>query len=325
MTEKALIPITAGQVPAMDEQTRARVAGYLDSSISPNTRRAYAGFVGQFVTWCQRRGYAPLPADPVIIVEYLTGLADQGIKAASINSIRAAIRKAHEVAGYEDPTALPLVRQTLKGIRRQIGTAQAQKAPLLPVDIRALVGAIPAGTVKGKRDRALILLGFFTACRRSEVAALLVSDLSETIEGLSVTIRKSKTDQEGAGMVKAVTRQEDPAFCPVRATQEYLRAAGITSGPLFREIRKGGKVLPTAITGHSIGRLVKLSAGAAGLDPAKYSGHSLRAGLVTSAAKAGASMGEIMAQTGHKSTDTVTRYIRKARLFDDAVTRRIKI
>jgi integrase len=188
-----------------------------------------------------------------------------------------------------------------------------------------MLGKMKLSTIKGKRDKALLLLGFFTASRRSELSELQAEDLQETIEGLTVTIRRSKTDQEGRGLVKAVTRQDNPDFCPVRALQDYTTAAGITTGPVFREVTKGGQVGETALTGRSIARLVKDAAGKAKLNKATYSGHSLRAGLVTTAAKEGASMAEIMAQTGHKSTDTVARYIRKARLFDDAVTRRIKL
>ena len=206
-----------------------------------------------------------------------------------------------------------------------MGTAPVQKAPAMPADLRAMLSRLDLSTVRGKRDKAVILLGFFTASRRSELAALQVADLVETLEGLTVTIRRSKTDQEGAGMAKAITRQDNPDFCPVRAIAEYLKTAGITNGPVFREMKKGKKVMETALTGHSIARLVKGAAHGAKLDATKYSGHSLRAGLVTTAAKEGASMSEIMQQTGHKSTDTVTRYMRKARLFDDTVTRRIKL
>ena len=195
----------------------------------------------------------------------------------------------------------------------------------MPADLRAMLSRLDLSTIKGKRDRAMILLGFFTAARRSELATLQFADLAETVEGLTVTIRRSKTDQEGAGLVKAITQQDNPGFCPVRTLSEYMKAADITGGPVFGEIKKGGRIMDTALTGHSIARLVKDAAKAAKLDPAKYSGHSLRAGLVTTAAKEGASMAEIMQQTGHKSTDTVTRYIRKARLFDDTVTRRIKL
>ncbi|MHB1000026.1 MAG: tyrosine-type recombinase/integrase [Armatimonadota bacterium] len=306
-------------------ETAGDITEYLDASISDNTRRAYRTLWRQFDSWCDYQRFEALPASPETVVSYLIYIAKEGRKASTVNSTRAAIRLAHQSAGFPDPTDTPIVKQTLKGIRRKHGTAPVQKSAVLPPDIRAMVDTLDTTTLIGKRDRAIILLGFFTASRRSELKALTTDDIHETVEGLEIIIRKSKTDQEGQGFRKAVTRQDNPPFCPVRALSDYLQSAGIASGPVFRSIGKGGKVSKSALTGHSIACIVKDTAAKAGLNPDKYSGHSLRAGLVTTAAKEGASMIEIMAQTGHRSTDTVAKYIRKARLFEDTVTKRIKL
>ena len=210
----------------------------------------------------------------------------------------------------------PLGPQTLKGIRREKGTAPVQKAPVLTVDLRRMLKTVPADTLKGKRDRALLLVGFATGSRRSELVGLAVEDLEETPEGLVITIRKSKTDQEGKGIVKGIVRGEHPDTCPVSALLDWLQAASITSGPVFRHIGKGGR-LGEQLTAQSVALVVKKAARAAKLDPEKYSGHSLRAGLVTQAAKNGVSVSDIMRQTGHRSTETVNKYVRKVRVFDD--------
>lgn len=311
---------TARIPPVQDD-----IAEYLECSISDNTRKAYRTLWRQFDSWCDFERIEAIPATPETVASYLIYMAKFGKKASTVNSACAAIRLAHQSGGAPDPTAAPLVKQTLKGIRRKHGTASVQKAATLPPDIRAMVDTFDTATLIGLRDRAIILVGFFTASRRSELIGLNVCDIEETVEGIKVTIRRSKTDQESKGFMKAVTRQDQPSYCPVRALRTYLESAGIVEGPVFRSIAKGEKVSMKALSGQAIACIVKSAAANAGLDSGKYSGHSLRAGLVTTAAREGASMIEIMSQTGHKSTDTVVKYIRKARLFDDTVTKRIKL
>ncbi|MHB1000896.1 MAG: site-specific integrase [Armatimonadota bacterium] len=301
------------------------ISEYLECSISVNTRRVYRTLWWQFESWCCKKCLNKLPASLETVVSYLIYLAKKGRKASTLNSSRAAIRLAHQSAGLLDPTDTPFVKQALNGIKRKHGTAPVQKAAILPSDIRAMISTIDSSTIKGKRDKAILLLGFFTTSRRSELEKLTMDDINETAEGLEVIIRKSKTDQKSKGFRKAVVRQDNPSFCAVRALMCYLQSAGIKSGPLFRSIGKSGRISKNVLTGCSISHIVKDTAAKAGLDPTRYSGHSLRAGLVTTAAKEGASMIEIMAQTGHKSTDTVIKYICKARLFDDTVTKCIKL
>lgn len=304
-------PLSPAVVAAV-ESARA----YIGSSIASNTQRAYAAQWRAFAAWCEENGADSLPAAPGTVAAYLASMADSGKKVATMDSARAAIRKAHEASGHPDPTAAPLVKQTLKGIRRQKGVAVTQKAPVLTADLRRMMAVIPSDTLRGKRDRAVLLVGFAGAFRRSELVALTVEDIQETVEGVLLTIRRSKTDQEGRGDEKGIERGEYPDLCPVSALLDYLRAAGITSGPVFRNIGKGGRV-GEQLTAQSVALIVKASASAAKLDTAKYAGHSLRAGMVTQAAKNGVPVIDIMRQTLHRSTETVNRYVRKATIFED--------
>jgi integrase len=207
-----------------------------------------------------------------------------------------------------------MVRNTLKGIRRTLGTAAAQKSPTLTDDIRAMVGATDACLI-GARDRALILLGFAGAFRRSELVGLNIADCAFGKDGLTVTLRRSKTDQDGTGRKIGIPYGSNPETCPVRTIQAWLEVAGINSGPLFRSINRHGRVQSGRLSDIDVARVVKKLAERAGLDPVKYAGHSLRAGHATSAAIAGASERSIMAQTGHRSVQMVRRYIRDGSLF----------
>ena len=174
-------------------------------------------------------------------------------------------------------------------------------------------------TLIGKRDKALLLVGFAGGFRRSELVGVTVENIEETPEGIIIHLLKSKTDQEGKGRLVGIRRSDNPATCPVRALFAWVYTAGITSGPVFRAVDRHGMV-KESLTAQSIALVVKTACSAAGLDSAKYSGHSLRAGLVTQAAKNKASVIDIMRQTGHKSTETVNRYIRKANIFEDNVS-----
>jgi integrase len=225
-----------------------------------------------------------------------------------------AITEAHKAAGMESPTHSGVVRNTLKGIRRTLGTAPTQKAPALTDDIRAMVDATDAGMI-GTRDRALVLLGFAGAFRRSELVGLDVEDCVFGKDGLTVTLRRSKTDQDGAGRKIGIPYGSNPETCPVRTIQAWMELAGISSGPLLRSINRHGKLGPGHLSGIDVARVVKRLAERAGLDAVKFAGHSLRAGHATSAAIAGASERSIMNQTGHRSVQMVRRYIRDGSLF----------
>jgi integrase len=236
------------------------------------------------------------------------------LKVGSIQRRLNAISEAHKATGMESPTHHPIVANTMKGIRRTKGTAPAQKAAALTDDIRAMVDATDTGLI-GFRDRALILLGFAGAFRRSELVKLDVEDCAFGKDGLTVTLRRSKIDQTGKGRKIGIPYGSNPDTCPVRNVQSWIEAAGITAGALFRSLNRHGQTQQSRLSGIDVARVVKKLAERAGLDPAKYAGHSLRAGHATSASIAGASERSIMKQTGHRSVQMVRRYIREGNLF----------
>jgi integrase len=254
-----------------------------------------------------------LPATPETVAAYIAACADH-LKVGSIQRRLNAIAEAHKATGLESPTATGMVRNTLKGIRRTFGTAQTRKAAVLTDEIRTMVEVADDGTI-GARDRALILLGFAGAFRRSELVGLDVEDCAFSRDGLTVTLRRSKTDQDGAGRRIGVPYGSNPQTCPVRTIQAWIEHAGISAGPLFRSLNRHGQVQPGRLSGIDVARVVKKLVERAGLDAAKYAGHSLRAGHATSAAIAGASERSIMNQTGHRSVQMVRRYIRDGSLF----------
>jgi integrase len=171
-------------------------------------------------------------------------------------------------------------------------------------------------TIAGSRDRCLLLLGFASALRRSELSALNVDDLSFVDLGIVITVRRSKTDQQAHGRQIGVPRGGNPETCPVRTTREWLARAAISSGPVFRPIDRHHSVAVSRLSDRSVATIVKRAAEAAGLDPARFAGHSLRSGFATAAAQAGATEMQIMRQTGHRSTDVLRRYIKPTTLFD---------
>jgi integrase len=254
-----------------------------------------------------------LPAAPDTVAAYIADCA-QRLKPGSIQRQLNAIAEAHKAAGLESPTHNAVVKNTMKGIRRTLGTAPAQKTAALTDDIRAMVDAAGDGTI-GARDRALILLGFAGAFRRSELVGLDTADCAFGKDGLTVTLRRSKVDQEGAGRKVGIPYGSNPETCPVRTMQAWIEAAGLGTGPVFRSINRHGHIGPGRLSGIDVARIVKKLADRAGLDSAKYAGHSLRAGHATSAARAGASERSIMNQTGHRSVQMVRRYIREGSLF----------
>jgi integrase len=227
------------------------------------------------------------------------------------------ITKAHQAAGFADSPASTrhfVVGETLKGIRRTIGTAQHGKAPLLSADIRRIVAARREDLL-GLRDAALVLVGFAGGFRRSELAGIDICDLKFSADGVVVTVRKSKTDQEGAGREVGLPFGASPDTCPVRSLRQWLDRAGLRVGPGFRAVGKYGHVSRRGLHSDSIGKLLKRAAGRAGLKVEELGGHSLRAGCVTQAAMNGVREFVIMRQTGHKTIATLRRYIRSGEIF----------
>ncbi len=253
------------------------------------------------------------PALPETVAAYIAECAGR-LKVGSLQRRLNAIAEAHKAAGLTSPTGSPVVRNAMKGIRRTMGTAPTQKTAALTDDVRSMVDASDGGII-GLRDRALILLGFAGAFRRSELVGLDMEDCTFNRDGLTITLRRSKTDQEGAGRKVGIPFGANPETCPVRTLQAWTEQATTTNGPLFRSINRHGQVQRGKLSGIDVARIVKKLALRAGLDPAKYAVHSLRAGHATSAAIAGASECSIMNQTGHRSVQMVRLYIRDGSLF----------
>ena len=293
----------------------ADVADDLKAARSENTRRAYRQGFRIWSDWAQAAGVDPIPATPESVAGFISNQARAGRKPATLNQRLCAISSAHKLAGVPDPTQNELVRETLKGIRRKYGVKQDRKKALDNMDLIKVLAHIDRDTLKGKRDAALLLLGFSAALRRSEIAALDVADIElRSGKGLVVTLAKSKTDQEGEGAEKAIPLGRGDS-CPVRAYMQWIHAAGIESGQAFRSVTKGGAV-GKAISGAAIAQLIKRLTKQAGLE-GNYSGHSLRVGFVTSAAAADKSTAKIMEQTGHKTPAMISLYTRSNDAWED--------
>jgi len=290
-----------------------QVREFIRASKADSTVRGYRSDWKEFCSWCGAHGVCALPAMPEAVASYIAECASR-LKVGSIQRRLNAITEAHKAIGHDSPTHSAIVTNTMKGIRRMLGTAPAQKAPALTDDIRAMVDTADTGLI-GLRDRALILLGFAGAFRRSELVSLDVGDCGFGKDGLTVLLRRSKTDQSGEGRKIGIPYGSNPDTCPVRVLQDWLAQAGVADGPVFRPLNRHGQIQPERLTPGQVARIVKKLAERAGLDPAKYAGHSLRAGHATSAAVAGASERSIMNQTGHRSVQMVRRYIRDGNLF----------
>ena len=277
------------------------------ASLSDGTKRGYQQDIAHFEAW---GGSIPASADT--IAAYLADLATS-YKTATIVRRVTALSKAHDAMGAANPTKSELVRATMRGIKRTNGTATREAKPILREDLFQMLDCIGDST-KDMRDKALLLLGFAGAFRRSELVGLDVSDIEHVRQGIVVTLRRSKTDQNGAGRKIGIPFGRSK-WCPVKQLADWLEHAKIETGPLFRGINRHGHVADQRLSGEAVCVIVKQRAEAAGFDPTGYSGHSLRAGLATSAAMAGASAWKIRQQTGHASDAMLNRYIRDGDMF----------
>jgi len=320
MTEDAknpLVPAAPPAAPPLAEIEAARF--YLDAARATATRRAYAADWARFAAWRAARGAAVgLPAPPAIVALYLSELAGRGLAPNSIARALAAIGHRHRQAGLIAPHRAEgggVIADMLSGIRRRHGIPPDRKDAADAEIVTRLLRSIEGDSLAALRDRALIAFGMALAARRSELVALDVADLAFEEHGLRVTIRRSKTDQEAAGAVVAVP--EGRRLTPLAHLRAWLAAAGITEGPVFRPLWKGNRAREARLSDHAVARIVQARAAEAGLDPARYAGHSLRAGFVTSAARAGADVWKIQQVSRHKSLRVLSGYVRDARLFDD--------
>lgn len=300
------------QLASLTESAR----GYADEARAPATRRAYRGGWRAWVVWCGDHNIVPMPASPESIAVYLAALADRGCAVATIERALVAISQAHRMAGHPSPRSNEALRSVLKGIRRRCGVAPRQKMALLPEQLREMIALLPENR-RGARDRALLLIGFAGALRRSELVALKLADAKFSADGLIITIRRSKADQEGAGREIGIPPGGRAETCPVRALRAWLDVSGIHEGPLFRAVDRHGRVAANRMEAGSVARAVQRAAADAGLEARLFGGHSLRAGLVTAAARAGKAERVIMEQTGHRTVMMLRRYIRRGSLFVD--------
>jgi integrase len=294
---------------------RARV--YVASSKATSTRRAYAIAYRTFALWCEARHLPSLPAAPGTVAIFLATLADAGRAVNTIEKHLAAVAHVHREHGIDWSSSAPAVRETMAGIRRRLaGAVVMKKAPARDEELAALVATL-GDDLSALRDRALLTLGWFAASRRSEIVALDVGDVVFEREGLRVNVRRSKGDQQGIGMSKGIPFAGDPLLCPVRALRAWLDAATIAEGAIFRGVDQKGRISEKRLCDRTVARIVQRTAESAGLDPALFAGHSLRAGFITTAAKRGKSLDAIMRQTRQKSVEVVRGYIRHATIFDD--------
>ena len=310
---RLLQPRGAEHQAARLEELGERASAYIEGAKAENTRRSYRSDWADFTAWCVKYRRQSMPASPDTVAYYLADRS-QDLKTSTLQRRLSTIAEAHRAAGIESPAKHAQVRYVWAGICREKGVAQSHMKPTLTKHIREMVENLP-DSLLGVRDRALILLGYAGAMRRSELVGLDVTDLAIAEEGLVVMIRKSKTDQVGVGRKIGIPFGVHPETCPVRAVQAWIEEADIDEGPLFRSVNKHGDVSDRRLSDQVVADVVKRSLLAAGKSARKYAAHSLRAGLITQAAMACVSERAIQDQSGHKSLAVMRRYIRDGSLF----------
>ena len=287
----------------------------LKNSKSANTLRAYSSDYKDFSTFCAKNNFTALPTDPKILTLYLTQLS-QTSKFSTLKRRIASISVVHKLKGHYIDTKHPLIIENLLGIKRKNGSNQKSKKPILINDLKEIINVInelKIKNIKKLRDKALILVGFAGGFRRSELVDIDYNDVEFVREGVKIFVKRSKTDQSGEGMTKAIPSFNTTLYCPVLHLEEWMS----------NKEKKKGKVFP--ISDKSVALIIKKYANLAGLDEKKYAGHSLRSGFATSTAESGAEERNIMAMTGHKTTQMVRRYIKEANLFKNNALNKIKI
>jgi site-specific recombinase XerD len=294
-----------------------RASVYIRRFKASNTLKAYQSDWEDFRKWCETHSRKVLPASADTVILYLSDLAETH-KPSTLTRRIASISQVHQIAGHETPSRDANVRMVMAGITRTRGRAQDTKTAILVEDLKQMVAGLPEG-VLGIRNRALLLIGFSGGFRRSELVGLDRNAIEITRDGLAVTIRRSKTDQEGRGRKIGIPYGGNADTCPVRSLQAWLAISGIKKGPIFRPVTRHGRIQARRLSTNAVAQIVKRHVKTVGLDATHFSGHSLRSGLATSAAMSGASERAIMNQTGHRSTIMVRRYIRDGRLFKDNV------
>lgn len=313
--QKSSVPALVPDLSTIGQQA----AEFARLSKSPATLRAYQSDFADFEGWCLSLDLCPMPALPTTVGAYLGDRATK-LKVASLRRRVAAITAIHRLSGHGFDSGHIAVSSVMSGIARALGRPQEGKEPLLDDELVRIVKLLPP-TMAGARDRALLLVGFATASRRSELVGFNFNDVKIGRDGAEFLVRRSKTDQEGVGAEKGVPRSK--RACPVAALEQWLRLSGITEGPIFREVR--GNWVGAPLSGNAVAEVVKRSVKLIGLDPGRYGAHSLRSGFATSAARAGSDLAHIMLQTLHKNADVARRYVRKGNLLKNPASKAVKL
>jgi len=311
-------------IKALEEETLLN----LQNSKANNTLRAYKSDFSDFGLFCAKNGFKSLPSDPNIVSLYLTYLSSKGAKMSTLKRRLVSIGVIHKLKGYYLDTKHPSIIENIMGIKRRKGSIQLAKKPILINNLKELINVIDnqkKEEIKRFRDRSIILIGFSGGFRRNEIVSLDYEDLDFVSEGLKINLRRSKTDQFGEGFKKGLPYFDNPQYCPVVSLKKWLEVSKIVSGPIFRRFTKGSKLSNNRLTDQTVALLIKKYLQLAGINSKNYSGHSLRSGFATSAAESGVEERNIMAMTGHKSTEMVRRYIKEANLFKNNALNKIKI
>ena len=311
-------------IKALQEETLLN----LQSLKANNTVRAYKSDFNHFGLFCSQNGFKSLPSEPKVISLYLTYLSTKDVKMSTIKRRLVSIGVIHKLKGHYLDTKHPSIIENIMGIKRRKGSKQNGKKPILISSLKKIINVIDqkiTQEIKKLRDRTIILIGFSGGFRRNEIVSLDYEDLDFVSEGLKINLRRSKTDQFGEGLVKALPYFDNPQYCPVNSLQKWIQISKITSGPLFRRFTKGSNLSENRLTDQTVALLIKKYLRLADIDSKNYSGHSLRSGFATSAAESGVEERSIMAMTGHKSTEMVRRYIKEANLFKNNALNKIKI
>jgi len=311
-------------IKALQEETLLN----LQNSKANNTVRAYKSDFNDFGVFCAQNGFKSLPTEPNIVSLYLTHLSTKEAKMSTLKRRLVSIGVIHKLKGHYLDTKHPLIIENIMGIKRRKGSIQKAKKPILINSLKLIIDAIDQENkqeIKKFRDRSIILIGFSGGFRRNEIVSLDYDDLDFVPEGLKINIKRSKTDQFGEGFTKALPYFDSSQYCPVVSLKNLLDLSKIKTGPVFRRFIKGSKLSENRLTDQTVALLIKKYINLAGIDNKNYSGHSLRSGFATSAAESGAEERNIMAMTGHKSTEMVRRYIKEANLFKNNALNKIKI
>ena len=311
-------------IKALQEETLIN----LQSSKARNTVRAYKSDFSDFGLFCAQNGFKSLPSEPKVVSLYLTHLSTKDAKMSTLKRRLVSIGLIHKLKGHYLDTKHPAIIENIMGIKRRKGSFQKAKKPLLIHSLKKIINVIDQQKkeeIKKLRDRSIILIGFSGGFRRNEIVSLDYDDLDFVPEGLKLSIRRSKTDQFGEGFTKALPYFDSSQYCPVVSLKKLLDLSKIRSGPVFRRFSKGSKLSENRLTDQTVALLIKEYLNLAGIDSENFSGHSLRSGFATSAAESGVEERNIMAMTGHKSTEMVRRYIKEANLFKNNALNKIKI